>query len=180
VRRMLVLLAAASLGACASIVEGTSQTLTFESNPPGADCALVRIDQAIGRVTTPGGVLIQKTKHNINVTCRKEGYQDSTAFLKSEIAEGTFGNIILGGGIGWAIDSASGADNKYQAVTTITLVPILAGGAGLLPEAPSAPTVGQAPLSREQRLVELQRLREQNLITEDEYRAKRDGILREL
>jgi len=32
-------------------------------------------------------------------------------------------NIILGGGIGWAIDSASGADNKYESPITITLVP---------------------------------------------------------
>ncbi len=29
-----------------------------------------------------------------------------------------------GGGIGWAIDSASGADNKYTSPVNITLVPL--------------------------------------------------------
>jgi len=29
-----------------------------------------------------------------------------------------FENIILGGGIGWAADSASGADNKYDSPVT--------------------------------------------------------------
>ena len=33
-------------------------------------------------------------------------------------------NIILGGGIGWAIDSASGADNKYTSPVNLTLVPL--------------------------------------------------------
>ena len=31
--------------------------------------------------------------------------------------------IILGGGIGWAIDSARGADNKYDSPINITLAP---------------------------------------------------------
>lgn len=39
-------------------------------------------------------------------------------------AGATFGNIVLGGGIGWAIDSASGADNKYTSPVNITLVPV--------------------------------------------------------
>lgn len=36
----------------------------------------------------------------------------------------TFGNIILGGGVGWIIDSASGADNKYTSPVNIPLVPL--------------------------------------------------------
>lgn len=113
--------AALCLSACSSVVEGTSQTLHFSSNPSGAACKLERNGLVIGNVTTPGALVVQKTKHNINVTCSKEGYEDSTAFLKSEVAGATFGNIILGGGIGWAIDSASGADNKYAEHTTVTL-----------------------------------------------------------
>jgi len=112
-----------ALGGCSSVIEGTSQTLSFESNPPGAECALERNGVAIGNVKTPGGIVVQKTKHNIRVTCRKDGFEDATAHLKSEVAGATFGNIILGGGIGWAIDSASGADNKYQSITTVTLIP---------------------------------------------------------
>lgn len=109
------------LTSCSSIIEGRSQTLSFTSSPVGAACALTRNGVPIGNVTTPGGVVVEKTKHNIQVVCSKEGYEDSTVLLKSEVAGATFGNILLGGGIGWAIDSASGADNKYQEITNVFL-----------------------------------------------------------
>ena len=125
----LLALALVPMAACSSIIEGTSQTLSFNSNPSGADCTLMRNGQAIGAVRTPGGLTVKKTKHDISVTCRKEGYQDSTAFLNSDVAGATVGNVILGGGIGWAIDSASGADNKYTEHTTVTLVPVPAAAA---------------------------------------------------
>lgn len=107
--------------ACSSIIEGRSQTLTFNTNPPGANCVLTRNGLTIGNVQTPGGIVVEKTKHNIQVVCSKDGYDDSTALLKSGVAGATFGNIILGGGIGWAIDSASGADNKYEDVVNVSL-----------------------------------------------------------
>jgi hypothetical protein len=111
----------ATVTGCSSIVEGTSQTLTFNSNPSQATCILTRNGLTIGNVTTPSGIVVEKTKHNIQVVCSKEGYDDSTVMLKSGTAGATFGNIILGGGIGWAIDSASGADNKYDDVVNVYL-----------------------------------------------------------
>lgn len=108
---------------CSSIIDGRSQTISFNTNPAGANCVLTRNGLTIGNVQTPGGILVEKTKHNIQVVCAKEGYEDSTAMLKSGVAGATFGNIILGGGIGWAIDSASGADNKYDEVVNVTLNP---------------------------------------------------------
>ena len=112
---------------CSSVIEGTSQTLSFDSNPSGAECTLNRNGMVIGSVRTPGGLTVKKTKHDINLLCHKDGYQDATAFIKSDVAGATVGNIILGGGIGWAIDSASGADNKYSEHTTVTLVPLPTG-----------------------------------------------------
>jgi len=76
----------------------------------------------IGTVSpTPGGILIEKTKYDIIIKCNKDGYQEATYFNKSGSAAATFGNIVLGGGIGWAIDSASGSDNKYDSPVNITL-----------------------------------------------------------
>ena len=122
---LLAAVAAATVGGCSSIISGTSETLTINTNPPGADCKLTRNDLAIGRVSpTPGGIVVQKTKYNITVACDKVGYQQATYINKSGIEGATFGNIVLGGGIGWAIDSASGADNKYEEVMNITLVPL--------------------------------------------------------
>ena len=142
-------LAALMLPGCSSILSGTSDTISFDTNPPGADCQLVRDGKVIGNVTTPGGLTVQKTKDDIHVTCKKAGYQDATGQLTSEIQDETWGNIILGGGIGWAIDSASGADNDYADNITITLVPLQGPqpAAGPLPPPPNGikPQSGVAP-----------------------------------
>jgi len=114
----------ASLPGCATIVEGTSQQIVVNTNPSGADCGLYRQGIKIGTVVSaPGSALVDKTKHDIWVVCVKEGYQQATYLNHSGVAGGTFGNIVLGGGVGWAIDSAAGADNKYDSPVNLSLVP---------------------------------------------------------
>lgn len=112
------------LAGCSSIIEGTSQEIIINTNPPGADCSLVREGISIAHVNpTPGATTIKKTKHDITIECVLEGYQKATFLNNSGAAGATFGNIVLGGGIGWAIDSASGSDNKYESPVNITFVP---------------------------------------------------------
>jgi hypothetical protein len=111
------------LQACASILEGTTQTITVESAPAGADCKFLRQGMVVATVTTPGGVVVEKTKHDMTVECQKDGYQVTRANLDSGIEGAVWGNIILGGPIGWAIDSAAGADNKYPEYVNLTLLP---------------------------------------------------------
>lgn len=132
---MTVLASVLILSGCSSIVEGTSQQLTVNTTPAGARCDLKRNNEVIGSIgNTPGGVLIKKTKYDITVFCNKEGYQEATYFNKSDVAGATVGNVILGGGIGWAIDSASGADNKYTEVMNITLVPLQTASSVQVPQ----------------------------------------------
>ena len=115
----------------------------MNTNPNGANCALEREGNVIARVQqTPGGTTIKKTKHDITIRCTKDGYQEATFLNHSGAAGATFGNIVLGGGIGWAVDSASGADNKYESPVNISLVP-----AGAAP-APAATPVAVAPSSK--------------------------------
>lgn len=112
------------LSACSSIIEGSTQEITINTNPAGANCSVERQGVSIGRVDpTPGSVTIKKTKYDITVRCVKSGYQEATFLNHSGAAGATVGNIILGGGIGWAVDSASGADNKYETPINMTLVP---------------------------------------------------------
>ena len=121
-----IALAVASLllAGCSSIIEGTTQEVFVNTNPAGAACDFLREGQRIGRVDpTPGAVTLKKTKHDILIERILAGYQKATFHNKSGAAAATFGNIVLGGGVGWAIDSASGADNKYTSPVNITLVP---------------------------------------------------------
>jgi hypothetical protein len=128
------------LEGCSSVIEGTSQEILVNTNPAGANCALERQGKTIARIPqTPGGATIKKTKYDIMVRCTKDGYQEATFLNHSGAAGATFGNIILGGGIGWAVDSASGADNKYDSPVNVSLVPNTAVPAPAKPSTVSAP-----------------------------------------
>lgn len=121
-KNLILMLALIPLAACASIVSGTDQNIAVSTTPAGANCAFEREGRVIGRVNpTPGGLLVQKTKHDITIKCTKAGYTEATFINESGSEGATLGNIILGGGIGWAVDSARGADNKYQENVHINL-----------------------------------------------------------
>jgi hypothetical protein len=84
----------------------------------------MREGRQIATITpTPGAAVVQKTKYDITVLCDREGFEQATYLNHSGAAGATFGNIVLGGGIGWAIDSASGSDNKYDSPVNLTMVP---------------------------------------------------------
>jgi hypothetical protein len=117
--------AASCLAGCGTITQGTSQNITITSTPPGGHCDLTRKGEHVATLdSTPGTVKVDKTKNDILLTCKLAGYQDASANLESGYGAGTFGNIILGGGIGWAIDSATGADNKYPSTAAVQFVPM--------------------------------------------------------
>ena len=116
--------AAVSLSGCASIISGTSQEIKVVTNPPGANCQLVRDGVVIGQVyQTPGNVTIDKTKNDITLVCRKDGYQEASYVNHSGIDGATYGNIVLGGAVGWGVDSSIGADNRYDSVVNLSMVP---------------------------------------------------------
>lgn len=121
-----VILAVATVG-CSTIVEGTSQEIVVNTNPSGASCDLIREGVSIAKVgPTPGTATVRKTKHDIAIECELAGYHKATYYNKSDVAGATFGNILLGGVVGWGIDSAAGADNKYETPVNINLVPLTA------------------------------------------------------
>jgi len=127
--KSLVIIVAATLAVagCASIIDGTTQEIAVNTNPAGAKCVVNRKSVPIGTVvSTPGAVTIKKTKDDITVVCDKDGYQQATFMDHSGVAGSTYANIILGGGIGWAIDSSSGADNEYLTPINISMVPTAA------------------------------------------------------
>jgi len=110
------------LPACATIIDGRSQEIMVNTNPPGADCDLVRNNEVVGDIPkTPGSVYIEKTKYDLTIKCNKTGYEAATYMDKSGSAGATWGNIVLGGLIGWGVDSATGSDNKYDSPVNITL-----------------------------------------------------------
>lgn len=189
----IIVMAAVACGStgCATILAGKSQTVTVATNPPGARCELIREGRVIGTVeNTPGAVTLMKTKHDIDVICRKDGFTDGKGFGESGTEGATFGNIILGGLIGWGVDSAVGADNKYPEVMTVNLVPAsigavsgLAAGKALRPVSYSSnqtEPVAKESSSTEKRLSRLKKLRDDGVLTEEEYQKKRAELVNQL
>jgi hypothetical protein len=115
----------AALSGCGTITQGTSQDIAITSNPSGAHCDFTRKGEHVATLDkTPGSVKVDKTKNDIMMTCTHDGFQDASVNLESGYGAGTFGNILLGGVIGWGIDSATGADNKYPSSANVQFVPV--------------------------------------------------------
>lgn len=111
-----LLISLASLSACATLVNGTSQTVTISTAPPGATCTVDRMGARIGAVPqTPGSLRLDKSKNDLSVTCSKSGFQTANITRAPSFGAATLGNIIAGGVIGLVVDAASGASYDYPA-----------------------------------------------------------------
>jgi hypothetical protein len=118
---------ASQVAACATIVEGTDQTVTVITDPAGSTCTLSREGGTVAVVNpTPGSVVLAKSSDNVAVLCTKDGHEDGAATLNSMFQGMTFGNILfglIGGPIGVAIDAGSGAMHEYPSNVTVILPP---------------------------------------------------------
>jgi hypothetical protein len=122
-RMALALMAAAlHLAGCATMLEGTGQSVAITTDPAGAQCSIDRAGQRVGQVTsTPGSIRLDKGKNDLSVTCVREGYQPATITQSPKFQGTTFGNILIGGVVGVVVDAASGANFAYPDEIKLTL-----------------------------------------------------------
>jgi hypothetical protein len=140
--RLAAILALACLPGCATIIHGTSQNVTVTTNPAGASCRLDRDVVAIGMIApTPGTLRVDKSKNDIVVTCNREGHDATTVRHASEFGGATFGNAVVGGLIGVAVDAASGANFPYPPEVVMNLQ--VTGGPPVVQ--PERPKPGPSP-----------------------------------
>ena len=181
IRSLSLCLVLVFLTGCATILSGRTQTVTIQTNPPGAACEMTCNGKVIGNVNpTPGAMMVQKTKHPISIVCKKPGYQDATYNVASGSEGATFGNILAGGLIGWGVDSATGADNKYAEVNTITLAPVEVPAKSQPVQEASNNQVVDEKSGVEGRLKHLDELKSKGLLTEKEFKEQKQKVLRDL
>lgn len=109
------------IAGCASIVQGTSQTLIFNLEPKQANCTASRGDDGeIGTITSGNNTLsVSKSKNDIIVKCDARGYESKILRLVSSTqAAGVIGGILLDAGI---VDMMTGAMWKYEGTINIVL-----------------------------------------------------------
>jgi hypothetical protein len=98
-------LAAASALGCATIINGSTQSVTITSNPPGARVTVLPSHEAL---VTPGEADLSRRRVH-TVLFQLEGYQPATGYLDRTNSNVTLWNLVLGGVIGMSVDLSTGA-----------------------------------------------------------------------
>jgi hypothetical protein len=96
-----------SIAGCASIMHGSRQNISVASQPSGA---VVRVNNIVA--TTPGVVNLSRSTPMYILRFEKEGYESVEVKLIRTKDGWLWGNILLGGLIGLAIDYSSGSAYK--------------------------------------------------------------------
>jgi hypothetical protein len=116
------MLCALALAGCASLTEGSTQTVAVTTTPKaGANCTLQNDKGSWYIPSTPASTLIVKAYGPLNVTCKTADGEEGMTSVASHTALATFGNAIIGGVIGVAADMSSGAAYFYPPEVTVAL-----------------------------------------------------------
>ncbi len=111
----------AGISGCASITQGTSQTLIFSIEPKETRCVVTRVDDGqLGIVTqSQNTLMVSKDKDDIIVQCNADGYKPYTfKIVSSATGAGVAGAIFIDLGI---TDMITGAMWRYPDLHNITL-----------------------------------------------------------
>lgn len=107
-----------TLGGCASVLKDKTQPVKVETldqagnKVVGVKCDLQN-DRGTFNVETPNTVFVRKSGGELVVTCKDPDQGQADGKLISRVGGAVFGNILLGGGIGAIVDSASGVAYNY-------------------------------------------------------------------
>lgn len=126
--RFSILAAAAaslSLAACATVTRGTTEQITFSSEPPAA----MRTSTGLTCPTTPCTLEVSR-KSEFVATFSKEGYQSQDVMVQTRVAgagaAGFAGNVLVGGLVGMGVDAATGSTlEHYPNPVSVALEPLV-------------------------------------------------------
>ena len=142
-----------------TIVHGTKQEVSITSEPIDA-----MVSDGTTTIKTPGKLTLARDKDHI-LTITKPGYETESVRIVHVISGAVAGNLLAGGFIGWGVDAISGAQWRLEPeALSVSLRPVRDG------EKVSVATLGE-------KLNELDRLKEKNAITDEEYKSLREIAL---
>jgi hypothetical protein len=110
--KKLVLAAVAAASAfatsgCATVLNGTNVDYTTETRPDGAKAKFTS-----GQECKTPCTLEMKRKSDQRVDLYADGYKPTYVLIQSKLGGSSFGNILLGGGIGAVVDGTNGSSNR--------------------------------------------------------------------
>jgi hypothetical protein len=118
----MVATATIQLSSCATIFSGGAPKITINGDVP-EPVTIETEDAAYIDVTLPA--VVKAKRHHIDgqrIQITSENYKYDDIVLKKAVNEWTFGNILIGGVIGWSIDLGTNCVSK-PAQTEFTITP---------------------------------------------------------
>jgi hypothetical protein len=144
-----ILVCAVSSG-CATITTGQNQSLSVESRDKGILVAggACRLQNNKGTwfVTTPGSVTVNRSYRDMEINCTHEKYEPGSVVVKSSTKAMAFGNILIGGLIGVAVDVGTGSAYDYPPLISVEFG-VLTLPYGIVTVQPAAPV--ETPVKKE-------------------------------
>jgi hypothetical protein len=98
-----------SISGCATIVDGTSQPVTINSEPNRAKVFINGVQVGV----TPLTIQVKRSKTTV-VMAKKDGYEEQQLPLQTKMNGYFWGNFVSGGVLGSTIDYASDAMVEYS------------------------------------------------------------------
>ena len=113
-----------TLTGCASITGSKNQPISITAiceaeQVQAANCTVTN-DKGMIYVSTPGTAFVNKSTSDLVVSCTKEKVQSNPVIVKSSSNANIWGNILLGGPIGAAVDASTGAGFDYPNSVNVT------------------------------------------------------------
>ena len=158
---------------CATLTTGQDQVISIDTpNCPAASCKLTNSEGTYYVNRTPGTVTINKSGSNLNVICGMNGSEEAMS-TDSNTESMTWGNILVGGIIGYAVDAGTGSAYEYPSLITHPLD----CRDGI--QSSNRYNPGGAKDSLEEKLIKLKKLFDNGLISEELYIKQQASILEE-
>ena len=106
---------------CATIMSGTTQVVTIDSDPQGATVTVGKVKVKNGKSVMVNGKEIGITPIDVEVSRKrgmvqvsKEGYKSVDVPLKTTMNPWVWGDILLTSPLSTSIDTTTGASNQYN------------------------------------------------------------------
>lgn len=160
-RKLIALAAIAGLaGGCASVtsVTGTHyQYVSVQTSEPGQEeivGASCELSNKNGKwyVTTPGSVMIPRSLETLHVVCRKTEHEPGIASVNTAIRMAMYGNALVGGLFGAALDHVDGAAYEYPEIIPIVMGSSIVIEPGDKPSPPETPGTSATAMPAQQNL----------------------------
>ena len=120
-----VTIAALGVTGCATVMNGPNIKYETNTTPKGATVVFSNG----GTCTTPCKISMRR-KEDSRADITLAGYDPTYVLIQSKLGGASFGNIILGGGVGAIVDGANGASNRLSPNPMIVQLATAGSGSG--------------------------------------------------